>query len=171
MTALNKPENTKTNPAHDLGQISIEGKTPEAHLNRIKGWITAAVNDAADTWGEDRSYYYLARARALEAVIELLEGRMPEIRMETPEIREGMAEFVGPLRKVYVWVGSHGASDPRAMTGTEKLRFSNFRRDFDFAIEDLDAPWHIAAGSTIEHIGNEDPDRNVFPETISRSCL
>lgn len=125
MAVFNKPENRKTNEAHDLGRICI---------------------------------------KSLLDFIFIIEQQ----QAKQLEIREGMTEFVGPPRRVWVWTKQNNGQDPRTMTGGENYRRSGFRRDFRFTIDDLDAPRRIAAGSTRESIIGDDPDRNVFPTTIDR---
>lgn len=157
MAVLNKPENRKTNEAHDLGQISIK-----TLLNRIaeeRNWI-----EHEDIACAEQGLYYAGQQDMLDRITVFLMARSNQ----EPEIREGMTEFVGPPRRVWVWAERNNGQDPRTMTGGETYRHSEFRRDFRFTIDDLDAPRLIAAGSTRESIMAEDPDRNVFPTTIDR---
>lgn len=164
MATLNKPENFKTIEAHDLGQISI--KTLRALVNWIESRHEKIADDMLFTNApHDPQYHYLdGQYDALhDALMFMLNFKAAE-----PEIREGMTEFVGPPRRVWVWVGRNNGQDPRTMTGGETYRHSGFRRDFHFTIDDLDAPRSIAAGSTRESIIADDPDRNVFPTTIDR---
>lgn len=167
MAVLNKPENRKTNEAHDLGQISI--KTLRALVNWIENRHEKIADDMLFTNApHDPQYHYLdGQYDALhEALMFMLNFKAAE-----PEIREGMNAFVGPPRRVWVWTKQNHGKDPRTMTGGDKYRSSGFRWDFSFTIEDLDAPRHIAAGSTRESIINDDPHRNVFPTTIDRYFL
>lgn len=159
MATLNKPENFKPIGAHDLGQISIKSLLDfiEAETNRIE------VKKGNCYWVEELAIEFLAKA--LDSVVRFI---IEQQQAKQPEIREGMTEFVGPPRRVWVFVERYNGQDPRTMTGGETYRHSGFRRDFRFTIDDLDAPIRIAAGSTRESIMDEDPDRNVFPTTIDR---
>ena len=164
MAVLNKPENRKTNEAHDLGQISI--KTLRALVNWIESRQEKIADDMLFTNAPyDLQYHYLdGQYDALnDALMFMLNFKAAE-----PEIREGMTEFVGPPRRIWVWTERNNGKDPRTITGGETYRHQGFRRDFNFTIDDLDAPIRIAAGSTQESIMAEDPDRNVFPTTTSR---
>lgn len=157
MAVLNKPENRKTNEAHDLGQISIK-----TLLNRIaeeRNWI-----EHEETACAEQGIYYAGQQDMLDRITVFLMARSNQ----EPEIREGMTEFVGPPRRVWVWVERNNGQDPRTMTGGETYRLSGFRSDFRFTIDHLDAPTRIAAGSTQGNITAKDPNRNVFPTTTYR---
>lgn len=171
MTTLNKPENTKTNEAHDLGQISI--KT----LRALVEWIGNRQEKIADDMlftnaPHDPQYHYLdGQYNALhDALMFMLNFKATE-----PEIREGMAEFIGPLRPIWSWTKNHAGRDPRAMTTSENANYYNaFRSDYPYAKfseQPIDAPRYIAAGSTEASSHNDDRDRNIFPKTIDREWM
>lgn len=161
MTTLNKPENFKPIEAHDLGQISIKALLDfiEKEADHIE------AKQGSCYWIEELALDY--QAKTLDSIVRfIIEHQQAKTKPE--EIREGMTEFVGPPRRVWVWTEQNNGQDPRTMTGGETYRHSEFRRDFHFTIDDLDAPRRIAAGSNRESIMAEDPDRNVFPTTIDR---
>lgn len=168
MATLNKPENFKTNEAHDLGQISIKSLLDfiEEQANSIE------KKKGGCYWVEELALDY--QAKTLDSIVCFIIEQQQK-KAEPPEIREGMADFIGPLRPIWSWTKNHGGRDPRAMTTCESATYSNaFRSDYPYAMfseQPIDAPRYIAAGSTDASSYNHDRDRNIFPTTIDREWM
>lgn len=169
MTIENNPKNQKPNGPHDLGQITYQA-TPE-RMAIIFEWMKDNQTDfdnSADLY--DTSYYGGFRA-ALQCVLEALRGDYDTAPTAT-EIREGMADFIGPLRRVWHFSRSSLGDlfDCRCTTGGDKWQGKAFRTDFHYEIADLDAPRLLPAGCHHTYTATgDDPDNNVFPSTTYRN--
>ena len=145
MTAANNPENQTPNGLPDLVQITED-------------------NQPMMPDGDGELYPWSM----------VCGDQPPNMTMLTnPEAIEGLPEFIGPPRRVFVY--RPGQPDNRCITGgvqpwsQRELKDAFKWRTSDYQIANLDAPRYIPAGSTRSHCHLfDDDDRNIFQTVIDR---
>lgn len=110
MTTSNQPENLNTNPAHDLGQISIQ--TLLNHIAEERNWIEHEEPACAD-----QGLYYAGQQDMLDRITVFLMARSNQapkryVVVEHPGTeREFQVFAANTYRDCHLWMNRHYTDD------------------------------------------------------------